>query len=86
MKTAQICSHHGDTSAKIIARGLCAEPNSSSAKAVPEPRTLWKILLMGKKKSLQTAQIRLQTDFLAQREGFEPSWDCSQTDFESAPL
>ena len=24
--------------------------------------------------------------FLAQREGFEPSWDCSQTDFESAPL
>ena len=21
--------------------------------------------------------------FLAQREGFEPSWDCSQTDFES---
>ena len=20
--------------------------------------------------------------FLAQREGFEPSWDCSQTDFE----
>ena len=23
---------------------------------------------------------------LAQREGFEPSWDCSQTDFESAPL
>ena len=24
--------------------------------------------------------------FLAQREGFEPSCDCSQTDFESAPL
>ncbi len=23
---------------------------------------------------------------VAQREGFEPSWDCSQTDFESAPL
>ena len=23
---------------------------------------------------------------LAEREGFEPSWDCSQTDFESAPL
>ena len=22
-------------------------------------------------------------DELAQREGFEPSWDCSQTDFES---
>ncbi len=50
MKTAQICSHHGDTSAEIIARCLCAEPNSSSAKAVPEPRTLWKILLMGKRK------------------------------------
>ena len=50
LKTAQICSHHGDTSAEIIARGLCAEPNSSSAKTVPEPRTLWKILLMGKRK------------------------------------
>ena len=24
--------------------------------------------------------------FLAETEGFEPSWDCSLTDFESAPL
>ena len=30
--------------------------------------------------------LRRMLFILAEREGFEPSWDCSQTDFESAPL
>ncbi len=27
-----------------------------------------------------------QKNGMAERAGFEPAWDCSQTDFESAPL
>ena len=45
-------------------------------------------LSLKKQKEKPTNGIKPLVDwtFLAQREGFEPSWDCSQTDFESAPL
>ena len=37
----------------------------------------------GKAKARNLLQLRA---FMAERAGFEPAWDCSQTDFESAPL
>ena len=39
-----------------------------------------------KRKAYKRRKPACRLIFLAQREGFEPSWDCSQTDFESAPL
>ena len=41
------------------------------------------VYILSKAKTERRLAFRLA---LAQREGFEPSWDCSQTDFESAPL
>ena len=39
-------------------------------------------------RTLLTKNLSLHSDWfcLAERVGFEPTWDCSLTDFESAPL
>ena len=37
-------------------------------------------------KARKHPQMRMLLAFLAEREGFEPSCACAQTDFESAPL
>ena len=40
--------------------------------------------LFSKKQKRKSSKPACLLDFLAESEGFEPSWDCSQTDFEDS--
>ena len=45
-----------------------------------------RLLGMGKENPVLAIESASTRNSVAEEVGFEPTWDCSQTDFESAPL
>ena len=76
-----VCSIDHDTNSPHPGRRRC--PGRSARIPIPcRPRPRRR-----RNKKIHKEQTNVFVDKnLAQRVGFEPTWDCSQTDFESAPL